>query len=200
MHRAQTEKYLFESALCSDVATVRAWVTSALEEQQGIMLHVMSERVKLGKAIEGSGCARCAEGKVVEEVGTVSGEHGAQKTDASTVEQSSMNSALGKPTSPVGAPGMQMEVCDVSCGNVNRAVGVTPNRPQSSAMAGVHKRGGCSAAPTMAAAQKKKKKRPVAAAQTISRGDSLMTVDNMAAQTRDLDCAAGVLVQCGGSC
>ena len=45
--------------------------TSALEEQQGMMLRVMSEMVKLGKAIEGSGRARCAEGKVAKEVGAV---------------------------------------------------------------------------------------------------------------------------------
>ena len=44
---------LCESTLCSDVANVRTWVMSALEEQQRMMLHVMSEVVKLGKAIEG---------------------------------------------------------------------------------------------------------------------------------------------------
>ena len=60
---------LCESTLCSDVTNVRTWVTSALEEQQRVMLCVMGEMVKLGKAIEGSRRARGAEGKVVEEGG-----------------------------------------------------------------------------------------------------------------------------------
>ena len=62
---------LCESTLCSDVANVRTWVTSALEEQQRMVLRVMSEMVKLGKAIEGSRRARGAEGKVVEEGGEI---------------------------------------------------------------------------------------------------------------------------------
>ena len=52
---------LCQSTLCSDVASMRTWVASALEEQQGMVLYVMSEMVKLGKAIEGLGRARCAE-------------------------------------------------------------------------------------------------------------------------------------------
>ena len=64
---------LCESTLCSDVASVRTWVTSALEEQQKMMLRVMGEVVKLGKAIKGSRRARGAEGKVVEEGGEFSG-------------------------------------------------------------------------------------------------------------------------------
>ena len=64
---------LCESTLCSDVANVRTWVTSALEEQQKMMmLRVMGEVVKLGKAIEGSRRARGAEGKVVEERSEIS--------------------------------------------------------------------------------------------------------------------------------
>ena len=69
---------LCESTLCSDVASVRTWVTSALEEQRrmAVMLHVMGEVVKLGKAIEGSRRARGAEGKVVEEGGGFSSGYG----------------------------------------------------------------------------------------------------------------------------
>ena len=70
---------LCESTLCSDVAEMRTWVTSALEEQQKMMLRVMGEVVKLGKAIEGSRRARGAEGKIVEEGGEFSGGYGVQE-------------------------------------------------------------------------------------------------------------------------
>ena len=131
----------------------------------------MGEMVKLRKAIEGSGRALCAEGKVAKEVSAFSGEHSVKKTDASTVEESGTGNALRKPTLPAEAPGVQMEVCEVSCSDAKGAVGETPDRPQSSVMAGVHIWGGYLAAPVMAAAQKKKKRR-AAAAQTVSRGDA----------------------------
>ena len=51
---------LCESTLCSDVASVRTWVTSALGEQQRMALRVMSEMVRLRKAIEGPGRAHSA--------------------------------------------------------------------------------------------------------------------------------------------
>ena len=72
---------LCESTLCSDVASVRTWVTSALEEQQRMVLRVMSEMVRLGKVIEGSRRARGAEEKVVEEGGEFSGGYGVQEAD-----------------------------------------------------------------------------------------------------------------------
>ena len=40
---------LCENTLCSNVASVRAWVTSALGEQQRMVLHVMSEMVRLNQ-------------------------------------------------------------------------------------------------------------------------------------------------------
>jgi len=79
---------LCESTLCSHVASMRTWVTSALEEQQRMMLRVMGEMVRLGKVIEGSRHARGAEGKVVEEGGEFSGGHGVQEADASAMEES----------------------------------------------------------------------------------------------------------------
>ena len=45
---------LCEGTLCSDVAEVRTWVTSALAEQEKMTLRVMYGVVMLGKAIEGS--------------------------------------------------------------------------------------------------------------------------------------------------
>ena len=53
--------------MCSDVVSVRTWVMSALGEQQRVILRVLSEMVRLGKVIEGSGHARGAKGKVIEE-------------------------------------------------------------------------------------------------------------------------------------
>ena len=76
---------LCESTLCSDVANVRTWVTSALEEQQRMVLCVMGEMVKLGKAIEGSRRARGAEGKVVEEGSKFSGGYSVQEADAAAM-------------------------------------------------------------------------------------------------------------------
>ena len=60
-----------------------------------MMLRVMSEVVKLGKAIEGSRRARGAEGKVVEEGGEFSGGYGVQEADAPTVEESDKGKTLG---------------------------------------------------------------------------------------------------------
>ena len=54
---------LCEGTLCSDVAEVRTWVTSTLEEQQKMVLCMMSEMVRLGKAIEESGRVRGAGGE-----------------------------------------------------------------------------------------------------------------------------------------
>ena len=79
---------LCESTLCSDVTSVRTWVTSALEEQQRIMLRVMSEMVRLRKVIEGSRRARGTEGKVVEEGGELSGGYGVQEADTSAMKES----------------------------------------------------------------------------------------------------------------
>ena len=58
---------LCESTLCSDVTEVRTWVMSALEEQQRMVLRMTGEVVKLRKVIEGSRCARGAEGTIVKE-------------------------------------------------------------------------------------------------------------------------------------
>ena len=48
-----------------------------------MVLCVMSEMVRLRKVIEGSGHARGAEGKVIEEGGKFSGRHSVQEVDAS---------------------------------------------------------------------------------------------------------------------
>ena len=72
---------------------------------------------------------------------------------------------------------MQTEVCDAGCGDVDGAVGGTPDRAQSSSTADVHVRGGCSAAPTMASARKKTKRR-AAAAKAVGGGDGSTTVDD----------------------
>ena len=108
---------LCESTLCSDVTSVRTWVMSALGEQQRMVLRVMSEMMRLRKVIEGSGRARGAKGKVVEEGGEFSGRHGAQEADASAVEKSDKGKALGKPASPAEAPSVQAGVCEGSRGS-----------------------------------------------------------------------------------
>ena len=66
---------LCKGTLCSDIASVRTWVTSALGEQQRMVLQVTGEMVRLGKVIEQSGCVCGAEGKVAEEGGEFSGRH-----------------------------------------------------------------------------------------------------------------------------
>ena len=82
-----------------------------------MMLRVMSEMVRLKKVIEGSGRARGAEGKVVEEGGEFSGGHGVQEADASTMKESDKGKAQGTPMLLVEAPCMQAEVCDGGCGS-----------------------------------------------------------------------------------
>ena len=54
---------LCESTLSSGVSEVRAWVTSALEVQQGMVLRMMSDMVMLGKAIERSGARVVSRGR-----------------------------------------------------------------------------------------------------------------------------------------
>ena len=63
-------------------------MTSALEEQQRMVLRVMSEMLRLRKVIEESGRARGARGKVVEEGGESSGRHSVQKAGASAMKKS----------------------------------------------------------------------------------------------------------------
>ena len=142
---------LCESTLCSDVANVRTWVTSALEEQQRMMLRVMGEVVKLGKAIEGSRRARGAEGKVVEEGGGFSGGYGVQEADAPVMEENDKGKAQGTPTSLAGAPCVQAEVCDGGCGSAVGAVGGIPDQPRLPTAPDVHVRGGRGRPPTLAA-------------------------------------------------
>ena len=133
---------LCESTLCSDVANVRTWVTSALEEQQRMMLCMMGEMVKLGKAIEGSRRARGAEGKVVEEGGGFSGGYGVQEADAPAMRESDKGKAQGTSTSLAGAPCVQAEVCDGGCGSAVGAVGGTPDQPRLPTAPDVHVCGG----------------------------------------------------------
>ena len=142
---------LCESTLCSDVANVRTWVTSALEEQQRMMLRMMNEMLKLGKAIEGSRRARGAEGKVVEEGGGFSRGYGVQEADAPAMRESDMGKAQGMPTSLAGAPCVQAEVCDGGCGSAAGAVGGTPDQPRLPTAPDVHVRGGRGVPPTLAA-------------------------------------------------
>ena len=113
-------------------------VTSALEEQQRMVLRVMSEMVRLGKVIEGSRRARGADGKVVEEGGGFSGGYGVQEADASVMEECDKGKALGKPTLPAGAPSVQVEACESGCGSAAGAVGGTPDQPRLSAVQDVH--------------------------------------------------------------
>jgi hypothetical protein len=129
---------LCESTLCSDVGKVRTWVTSALEEQQQMLLRVMSEVVRLGKFMEGSGRARGAEEKVVEEGGELSGRHGVQEADSSAMKENGKGEAQGKPASFAEAPYMQAEVCDGVCGSAAGAVGGTPDQPRLSTTPDVH--------------------------------------------------------------
>jgi hypothetical protein len=142
---------LCESTLCSDVANVKTWVTSALEEQQKMMLRVMGEVVKLGKAIEGSRRARRAKGKDVEESGELSGGYDVQGTDASAVKEGDKGKALGEPASPAEDPSMQAGVCDGGCGSAAGAVGGTPDQPRLSTAPDVHVRGGRGVPGTLAA-------------------------------------------------
>ena len=94
--------------------------------------------VRLGKAIEGSGRARGAEGKVVEEGGEFSGEHGVQKADASAMEESGMGKVLGKPSSPAEAPSVQAGACEGSCDSAADAVGGTPDQFRLSTASDAH--------------------------------------------------------------
>ena len=142
---------LCKSTLCSEVAEMRIWVTSALEEQQKMLLRVMGEVVKLRKAIEGSRRARSAEGKIAKEGSEFSGGYSLQETDAPMVEVSNKGKTLGKPTLPVEDPTMQVRVCAGSRDSAAGAVGGTPDRPRLSMAPGVHVRGGQWAPPTLAA-------------------------------------------------
>ena len=100
---------LRESTLCSNVAEVRTWATSALAEQQEMMLRVIYGAVMLGKAVEGSQCARHAEERAVEGVGEVYGEHGVPGTEDSTVEGDGF------------CPGRYSGQARVACGRPKRA-------------------------------------------------------------------------------
>ena len=142
---------LCEGTLCSDVANVQTWVTSALEEQQRMVLRVMGEVVKLGKVIEGSRHARGAEEKVVEEGGKFSGGYGVQGADAPAMEESDKGKALGKPVLPAEAPSVQARVCEGSRGSAAGAVGGTSDQPWLSTAPDVHVRGGQWVPPTLAA-------------------------------------------------
>ena len=142
---------LCESTLCSDVANVRTWVTSALEEQQRMMLRMMNEMLKLGKAIEGSRRARGAEEKIVEEGGGFSRGYGVQEADAPAMEESDKGKAQGTSSSLAGAPCVQAEVCDGGCGSAVGAVGGTPDQPRLPTAPDVHVRGGRGVPPTLAA-------------------------------------------------
>ena len=152
---------LCESTVCSDVASVRAWVTSALEEQQKMVLRVMSEMARLGKVIEGSRRACGAEGKVVEEGDEFSGGYGVQETDASVVKENDKGKALGKPASPAEAPSVQAGVCEGSSGSAAGAVGGTPDQPRLSTVPDVHVRGGPWVPPTLAAVSERVEKAAV---------------------------------------
>ena len=155
---------LCEGTLCFDVAKVRTWVTSALEEQQRVMLRVMGEVVKLGKAIEGSRRARSAEGKVFEEGGKFSGGYGVQEMDAPAVEESAKGKtlALGEPVLPAEDPSVQARVCAGSRDSAAGAVGGTPDQPRLSTASDVHVRGGQWAPPTLAAISGRAEKAAVA--------------------------------------
>ena len=131
---------------------------SALEEQQKMMLRVMSEMLRLRKVIEESGCARGAGGKVIEEGGESSGRHSVQKMGASTVKKSDKGKGQGKPVSLVEAPSMQAGVCDGGCGSAVGAVGGIPGQPQPSTVTGVHVRRSMWVHPMMAAVNEKIKK------------------------------------------
>ena len=95
---------LSEGTLCSDIANVRMWVMSALEEQQRMMLCVMGEVVKLRKAIEGSRRAHSAEEKVIEEGGEFSGGYSVQEVGAVEESATRARQVLGKPASPAEGP------------------------------------------------------------------------------------------------
>ena len=102
---------------------------SALEEQQRVMLCVMSEMVRLGKVIKDLRHAHSAEGKVVKEGSELSGRYGVQGTDASTVKEGDKGKAPGEPVSPAEAPSTQAEVCKGSGGSAAGAVSGTPDQP-----------------------------------------------------------------------
>ena len=107
-----------------------------------MVLRVMSEVVRLGKFMEGSGRARGAEEKVVEEGGELSGRYGVQEADASAVKENNTGKALGKSALPAGAPSVQAEVCEGSGGGAAGAVSGTPNQPRLLMAPDVHVRGG----------------------------------------------------------
>ena len=167
---------LCEGSLCSDVVSVRTWVMSALAEQQRVVLRVMIETVRLRTVIEGSGRARGAERKVVEEDGKFSGGHGVQEADASAMEENDKGKALGKSASPVEAPSVQVGVCEGSCGSAAGAVGGTPDQPRLSTAPDVHVRGGQWVPPTLAAISERVKK---AAAVKKAVGSASMHTDGV---------------------
>ena len=177
---------LCEGTLCCDVASMRTWVTSALEEQQRMMLRVMSEMVRLRNVIEGSRRARGAEGKVVEEGGELSGGYGVQGMDASAVKEGDKGTALGEPASPAEAPSMQAEVCEGSGGSAAGAVGGTPDQPRLSAAPVVHVRGGRWAPPTLAAISERVETAAVvkAAGSASVHTDSVSTVSTVLWESR----------------
>ena len=102
---------------------------SALEEQQKMMLCVMSEVVRLRKFMEGLGCVCGAEEKVVKEGGELSGRHSVQVVGASAMKESGKGKAQSMPVSFVEAPCMQAEVCNSGCDSAASVVGGTPNQP-----------------------------------------------------------------------
>ena len=133
---------LCESTLCSDIVNVRMWVTSALEEQQRMMLCMMGEMVKLRKAIEGLRQARGAEGKVIEEGGRFSCRYSVQEADAPVMKESDKGKAQGTSMSLAGAPCVQAEVCNSGCGSAAGAVSGTPDQPRLPTTPDVHVCGG----------------------------------------------------------
>ena len=94
-----------------------------------MVLHMMSEMVRLRKVIEGSRRARSAEGKVIEEGGEFSGRYSVQEADASVMKESDKGKAQGTLMSLAEAPCVQAEVCDGGCDSAAGVVSGTLNQP-----------------------------------------------------------------------
>ena len=197
---------LCEATICSEIASVRTWVRSALGVQQDITLRVMNKMVTVAKVaaiVEKSGRVHQVEKKAAEEGGVSSGGHSVQEADASVVEGDSMGSVLGKPVSPGAAPSVQAEACDGSCDSAAGVVSGTPDQPRLSAAAGFHAQEGCSAAPVVAAV-KRSRRREAAAEKAAGGGDGPRLTDEDSTESTvlleswsDVDDQTGLQMTCG---
>ena len=123
---------LCETTLCSDVAEVRTWVTTVVEELRGDMLRVVDTMAGLARSMDALQRACKAAGEVVDGVGAASGEHCGQVPDDAVPMEGVMDDAGGIYVAGAESPSVQAQACEGRCGSAAGAVGGTPDLPRLS--------------------------------------------------------------------